>query len=182
MCAAQKVVNQERRGFFKEALCVIIGSIISVVPFAAGLTFFIDPLRRKTAGGKGESIRVASLSAIPEDGIPRKFSVVASRTDAWNKYPNVPIGAVYLRRSGQKVEALNVVCPHAGCFVDFLEEKKCYLCPCHNSAFALDGTIADPKSPAPRGLDPLEVQVRGEEVFVVFQNFRAGTHERIPEA
>ena len=64
--------------------------------------------------------RVTTLDSIPNDGLPRKFPIIASRTDAWNKFPDAPIGAIYLRRTGEKkVEALNVVCPHAGCFVDF---------------------------------------------------------------
>jgi menaquinol-cytochrome c reductase iron-sulfur subunit len=183
-CCACNPENHERRGFFKQALCVIIGGIISVVPFAAGITFFVDPLRRKSnGGGTGSPIRVTSLNALPNDGLPRKFPVIADRSDAWNKYANVPVGAVYLRRTSEtEVQAFNVVCPHAGCFVDFVAERKSYLCPCHNSTFGLDGGINDPKSPSPRGMDPLEVQIRGNEVFVVFQNFRAGTHERIPEA
>ena len=181
--APQKLDNQERRSFLKQTLCIVLGGIATLVPIGAGVTFFLDPLRRKSGGGKGSPVRVASLQAIPNDGIPRKFSILASKTDAWNKYPNVPIGAVYLRRTkDDKVTAFNVVCPHAGCFVDFTAERNCYLCPCHNSTFALDGSINDPKSPSPRGLDPLEVQVRDNDVFVTFVNYRAGTHERIPEA
>ena len=43
------------------------------------------------------------------------------------------------------VQAFNVVCPHAGCFVRFNAERNQYVCPCHNSAFELDGqVIADP--------------------------------------
>ena len=88
---------------------------------------------------------------MPADGIPRKFAVIADRVDAWNKFPQVPIGAVYLRRTGdQTVEALNVVCPHAGGFVDYIAEKNCFICPLHDSKFSLDGKISDPKSPAPR--------------------------------
>ena len=81
------------------------------------------------------------------------------------------------------VEAINVVCPHAGCFVDFRTDKKDFYCPCHNSAFSIDGKISDPKSPAPRGLDLLEAEVRNEkEVWVTFQNFQTGKSEKVPAA
>jgi len=143
---------------------------------------FFDPLRRKSAGnGK---VRVTSLEALPDDGVPRKFPVLASRIDAWNKYHEVPIGAVYLRRTSEgKVQAFNVVCPHAGCFVDFLPERGSFLCPCHNSTFAVTGRIDNPTSPAPRGLDSLETEVRdGKEVWVQFQNFQPGRPEKIPVA
>ncbi len=183
MCAAQHdPQSPERRGFFKEALSVIIGGIITVVPVAAGLTVFFDPLRRNKAKGGG-AIRVASLTSLQSIGVPQKFPIIASRVDAWNKYPQTPIGAVYLMKTDAKtVKAFNVVCPHAGCFVDYNADRNAYLCPCHNSSFALDGSIRDPKSPSPRGMDELKVEVRNDEIFVHFQNFRAGTAERIPEA
>jgi Rieske Fe-S protein len=129
-------------------------------------------------------VRVTTLEALPDDGIPRKFPVLATRVDAWNKFSQAAIGAVYLRRTAEaQVQALNVVCPHAGCFVDFLPERGTYLCPCHNSTFAVTGRIGDPASPAARGLDTLDVEIRGgNEVWVKFQNFQAGRAEKIPAA
>ena len=169
-----------RRSFFKEVAAIVIGGIAVIVPAVSGLLVFLDPLRKKTKSKSG-AIRVTSLSALPNDNQPHKFPVISSRTDAWNKFPETPIGAVYLRRTGEKtVDALNVVCPHAGCFVDFVSARTCFLCPCHNSTFALDGKIQDPKSPSPRALDTLPVEIRGEEIYVTFQNFRAGVAEKIP--
>ena len=172
----------DRRGFLKRILAGIIGVVTGLVPLGAGLTVFLDPLRRKSS--MSGAVRVASLEALPNDGIPRKFSVLATRVDAWNKFRQAPIGAVYLRRTGEaKVEAFNVVCPHAGCFVDFLPERGHYLCPCHNSTFSLAGKIDNPSSPAARGLDSLEVELRNQkEIWVKFQNFQAGSAEKIPVA
>jgi menaquinol-cytochrome c reductase iron-sulfur subunit len=169
-----------RRQFFKMALAGAISAVLGLVPLAAGLAVFLDPLRRKSAANG--AIRVTTLEALPDDGMPRKFPVLASRVDAWNKFSEVPIGAVYLRRTGSQVQAFNVVCPHAGCFVDFLAERGMYLCPCHNSTFTVTGAIGDRASPAARGLDTLEVQMRGSEVWVRFQNFQAGRPEKIPAA
>jgi menaquinol-cytochrome c reductase iron-sulfur subunit len=173
--------STDRRGFLKKLAANLLGAVITIVPFAAGLAVWFDPVRRKSSSG-GKLVRVASLSALPEDGMPRKFQVIASRVDAWNKSPEMAVGAVYLRRvKGEKPRAFNVVCPHAGCFVDYLEDKSSYRCPCHNSTFALDGKINDPGSPAPRGLDELSVEIRNQsEVWVKFQNFRAGVAEKIP--
>ena len=172
-------IPPNRRSFFKEASAILIGGLATVVPLVSGIIVFFDPLRRKTR--TSDFTFVAPLSALPEDGLPRKFPVIADHTDAWNKLPPSPIGAVYLRRVGQGVEAFNVVCPHAGCFVDFVAEKKGYLCPCHNSMFALDGKISDRRSPSPRAMDKLIAEIRnGTEIWVKFQNFRAGEAERIP--
>ena len=172
--------QSDRRNFLTKAVAVVIGGLLALVAPLAGLFVFLDPLRRKSESGG--AVLVASLNSLPENGEPRKFSVLATRVDAWNRTPNVPVGAVYLQRmKDNSVRALNVVCPHAGCFVDFRPAQNHYLCPCHNSKFALDGKIIDRKSPSPRPLDELQVEIRkGTEIWVTFQNFRAGVHDKIP--
>ena len=170
----------ERRCFFKKAAALVLGGVSGLVPLGAGLSVFMDPLRRKT--DTATFSRVASIDALPSDGAPRKFTVEASQTDAWNHFPMAQIGAVYIRLTAeQKVQALNVACPHAGCFVDFDASTKHYFCPCHRSSFSLDGGISDPKSPSPRGMDALDVEIRnGKEIWVRFQNFIAGHKEKLP--
>jgi menaquinol-cytochrome c reductase iron-sulfur subunit len=172
----------ERRDFLTKTAAVAIGAVAALVPAGAGLVTVFDPLRRRsTASG---AVLVTTLSALPNDGKPRRFQIIADRADAWNKFPQVPIGAVYLRRLEEtKVEALNVTCPHAGCPVEFKEGTQSFLCPCHDSKFKLDGTLADAHSPSPRGLDTLTVEIRnGAEVWVHFQNFEAGKAKKIPLA
>ena len=179
--AGSKQSNMRRRSFFKEATSVVIGIALGAIPVAAGIAVLLDPLRRKSRSGG--FLNVATLEAVPDDGVPRKFPVLATRVDAWNKFANVPIGAVYLRREKVgKIEALNVVCPHAGCFVDFLEERNTYLCPCHNSTFAsMARLLQQIISPARAVFDTLEVKIeKGKEVWVKFQNFQAGRAEKIP--
>jgi menaquinol-cytochrome c reductase iron-sulfur subunit len=186
ICMAAQVIEPQiqpdRRDFLKKTVAGLLGSLLGLFPLGAGLAVFLDPLRRKAAASG--AIRVTTLEAVPDDGVPRKFPVLATRVDAWNKFGETPIGAVYLRRTSDgKLNAFNVVCPHAGCFVDFLPERGRYLCPCHNSTFTVEGKIADLASPAPRGLDMLEVEVRNQkEVWVKFQNFQAGRAEKIPVA
>jgi menaquinol-cytochrome c reductase iron-sulfur subunit len=182
MSESNQPAKPGRRSFIKSSLAFALGGLAGAVPAGVGVYVFCDPLRLKS--GNNAPVRITSLEALPNDGIPRKFTVVADQEDAWNRYPLTPIGAVYLRRTGeQKVEALNVVCPHAGCFVDYLGESHSYLCPCHRSTFTLEGAISDPHSPSPRGLDSLAVEIRnGTEVWVKFQNFIAGQKEKVPVA
>lgn len=170
----------DRREFLRKFLAGLIGGSLMVLPLGAGLAVFLDPLKRRAS--RGNLARITTLDSLPADGLPRKFPVMATKVDAWNKSPLARVGAVYLRRSGDgRIEALNVVCPHAGCFVDFLPERGAYLCPCHNSLFSLSGEIQDRSSPSPRGMDPLKVEIKNEnEVWVEFQNFQAGTSHRIP--
>ncbi|MDB6023574.1 MAG: (2Fe-2S)-binding protein [Pedosphaera sp.] len=182
MHSQQSGAQTDRRGFFKKSLALIIGGAAALLPAIAALKVLLDPLRHKSAAGT--AIKIVTLDAVPADGVPRKFPVLAAKMDAWNKFQNVPIGAVYLRRTGDgKLEALNVVCPHAGCFVDFSPAKEGFVCPCHNSHFNLDGKIASKKSPSPRGLDSLPVEVDADGViWVTFQNFQAGRPDKVPVA
>ena len=122
---------------------------------------FLDPiLKRKKSGGTDTDRplrRVAAVDAIPFDGTPVQVPVIADLTDAWMREPNQPVGAVYLRNNGGKIECLNAICPHAGCFVAYASERKVFQCPCHNSTFDLDGKRLLEKSPSPRDMDTLEV-------------------------
>ena len=172
----------DRREFLTKVCIAGVGTAIMLVPAGAGLAVLLDPLRRKASAG--ETVFVTSLDSLPDDGLPHKFTVIAGHVDAWSKFPKGPVGAVYLRRTGEKtIEALNVSCPHAGCFVDFRQDHKDFFCPCHNSSFHLNGKIADPKSPSPRAMDVLAVEIRNEkEVWVQFQNFQAGQSLKIPVA
>ena len=179
-----------RRGFFRKFLAVAIGGLVTAVPAAAGLMVFFDPVRRaRRQGAAADFLPVAPLDAVPADGRPAKFQVIADRTDAWNRYENVPLGAVYVKRTpspaGQpRVVAWNVVCPHAGCFVDVAADGRSFRCPCHNSGFGEDGSQL-PGCVSPRPMDELKVDeaaLKQGLVKVQFQNFVAGTTEKKPTA
>jgi Rieske Fe-S protein len=168
----------ERRGFLARAGAVVIGALVVLVPTASGLAVFLDPLRRKNGNG-GKFIPVATLDAVPDDGVVRQFPVIAEHVDAWNR-SREPVGAVYLRRKpGQQApECLSATCPHAGCFVAYDGETSTFKCPCHNSSFTPDGQIVPP-SPSPRGMDTLDCKVREDEILVKFENFYTGKTEKI---
>ena len=168
----------ERRGFIK-FLCFVIGGIVSAVPFGAGIWAYINPLTREKGVDGDGFLKITSLDAIPDDGTPAKFSVIADKEDAWNKFKNISVGAIYLRKEAGKVKALHTVCPHLGCFIDYRSSKSDFFCPCHNSNFKLDGSIVSGVSPRP--MDPLKIEIRNKvEVWVKFQNFQPGHDHPIP--
>jgi menaquinol-cytochrome c reductase iron-sulfur subunit len=172
----------DRRHFLVKAAAVVVGGLVGIVPLASGLFTFFDPVRRKS--GSTELLRVTSLDAVPDDGIPRPFRVFRDLVDGWNVFPNEPVGTVYLRRmpgATDKVECFHATCPHLGCAVDFNAEAKQFQCPCHNSAFEPDGERIDPDHcPSPRDLDTLDAPVKNGEVFVEFKNYKAATPDKIP--
>lgn len=172
--------NSDRRSYLVKAAAVVMGGAIALVAPIAGLLTVLDPLRR-TRAARG-MVRVAMLGALPENGAPRKLPVLDTLIDAWNRTENVPVGSVFVQKTGaNSVRVLNAVCPHLGCSVGYRHEQGAYFCPCHKSSFSLNGAILDPRSPSPRAMDELQAEVRANgEVWVKFQNFRKGSADKIP--
>ena len=61
--------------------------------------------------------------------------------------------AVYKDDNG-KIQALDPVCPHAGCVVAWNGAEKSWDCPCHGGRYACDGKLLT--GPATRGLSVLD--------------------------
>jgi Rieske Fe-S protein len=177
-----------RRGFLAQAATLVLGGVGLLVPMVTGIVAFLNPLGQKSRAG--QPLRVTSLDVLPEDGTPRRFPVVADRTDAWNHYPNEPIGAVFLRRTGdpkEPVKALQVVCPHAGCFIEYRDTPGGgkFFCPCHEASFDLDGKRLEKPSESPRAMDVLTIdpkKLQKGEVWVEYKNFRTGTSKPVERA
>jgi Rieske Fe-S protein len=190
----------QRRSFFIRVLAGGLAVMVGLVPLGIGMGFFFDPLfrrARRAAGKDGASTGPQSrrdadgftrldigVAALPEDGTPLAYKVLDDRTDAWNRFPNVDIGTVWLRRlPDNQVLAFSTICPHLGCSVDFRAAKRDFFCPCHTSAFDLQGTPLN--SIPPRGMDSLETRLKpetGDTIWVKYQQFRGTISEKIPVA
>ena len=186
--------TDDRRNFVAKMASVVIGATVGLVPFIAGVLSFMNPLSSKNrtpeiyAGKSGDAVegyvRVTTLDALSDGGAPQRFPVIDDKFDAWNFTPDQAIGAVYVRRQGETVTVFNATCPHAGCSVQCDGTK--FVCPCHNSAFNLDGTKTDSSSgrpnPSPRSMDELETRIEDGQVWVDFKNFYTGRHEKVAKA
>jgi Rieske Fe-S protein len=189
------LADQPRRGFFASFLAIVIGGVVGLVPLVAGTLFFLDPLLRRkdkpeeTSGDEGFVKLNITLDELKASQVPIQVPIISSRIDKWNRYPLQAIGSAYLQlaEDGKTVMAFNVTCPHLGCAVEYREtpEDKTpeYYCPCHNSAFSLDGKKKNVIPP--RDLDSLEVQVKKndqnvDEIWVKYQDFRATLAEKVP--
>lgn len=180
----------ERRSFLTKAVAVVIGAIVAIFPFAAGLGVLFDPIRRRGASAAaGEEaiqyVRLGPLDILPDDGVPHQFALTDDVADAWTRSAAQRVGSAFLTRSdtpaGPKVTALSSVCPHLGCAVDFNGKAGEFECPCHASAFAKDGKKLF--GPSLRGLDPLAVKLvetdGKQEIWVESARFRTGIAERV---
>jgi cytochrome b6-f complex iron-sulfur subunit len=61
-------------------------------------------------------------------------------------------GRFFLARLGDGgFIAISLRCTHLGCSINWEEDKKRFICPCHASAFNINGDVLNP--PAPKALD-----------------------------
>lgn len=182
----------ERRSFLTSAAAIVVGAIVAIFPFAAGLGVLFDPLRRRGKGAAGvdsedavQFVRIGPLDVLPADGVPHQFVLTDDVVDAWTRSPAQRVGTAFLMRTdakaGPQITAFSSVCPHLGCAVDFNAPAGEFECPCHASAFAKDG--AKLFGPSLRGLDPLAVKLVDtggqQEIWVERARFRTGISERI---
>jgi cytochrome b6-f complex iron-sulfur subunit len=60
--------------------------------------------------------------------------------------------------------ALSLRCTHLGCSINWEEDKQRFICPCHASAFEINGNVQNP--PAPSALDYFPVLIQNGKVMV----------------
>lgn len=165
----------DRRGFLQ----ILGGAIMTALGGALAIPaaiFYTSPTRLKRE--EASALDVTALDRLPE-GTPLRVPVVAKkRLDAWTAFSDVVLGAAWLIRKGGEVKAFSTVCPHAGCSVDWDRDKKCFACPCHGSVFSPEGERTE--GPSPRGMDPLDVEVKEGRVLVAYKRFRQGVRDREP--
>ena len=53
-------------------------------------------------------------------------------------------------------------CTHLGCAVPFEHQSGQFICPCHGSAFTMEGDVLNPPAPRPLDLFPLSINQSGE--------------------
>jgi menaquinol-cytochrome c reductase iron-sulfur subunit len=87
-----------------------------------------------------------------------------------------------IRRIGPQPDALDArsaVCPHLGCAVGWDAAKNNYLCPCHDSRFAVGGEKLS--GPSERGLDMLPIKVDpAGRLQLTWTLYRLGTSTQEP--
>ncbi|MBN1507419.1 MAG: Rieske (2Fe-2S) protein [Sedimentisphaerales bacterium] len=62
------------------------------------------------------------------------------------------------------LHAVSAACTHMGCTVDYDKDKGCFVCPCHKSEFAWDGSVLH--GPASRPLKQYDVTTDSGQVLI----------------
>ncbi len=102
-----------------------------------------------------------------ENEFKPKQLIEAGNVDSFNPGTVTPFrgGRFYLARLADGgFMALSIRCTHLGCSINWEDDKKRFACPCHASAFLINGEVQNP--PAPKALDYYPIIIESGKVKV----------------
>lgn len=173
--------DPDRRKFLTRATCALGGGL-GLAAAAPVLRLLADPLGKVTVTTPREPFDLGPPERFVEGAPPVKIDLLAPiLRDGWTAARDVLIGAAFVRRTGPNpgdIDARSAVCPHLGCAVGYDPSQKNYLCPCHDSRFALTG--AKLTGPSERGLDDLPVQLADGRLKLTWVRYQLGNPKKEP--
>ena len=150
--------DADRRSFLTRATAAL-GALIAAGLGAPAALYLLAPGKRKKQSDWIEVGEAAGL--IPRQ--PEEVVFRRNRNDGW-KVTSEKATAWIVKLTDSEVVALAPQCTHLGCAYRFDALKGEFLCPCHTSAFAVDGHVLS--GPAPRALDRYEVKVEHGRILI----------------
>ncbi|MBI5057113.1 MAG: ubiquinol-cytochrome c reductase iron-sulfur subunit [Nitrospirae bacterium] len=159
-----------RRSFLKW----LIGVLYAVNALVIGVPF-LRTVIRAAPPQRSDWVRVAEINSLPV-GIPRNINFLTRTEDAYIIGQSVR-SVWIIKHSQNKVTVFSPICTHLGCHYTWKDEAGVFACPCHASAFSIDGSII--AGPAPRPLDTLGHKVENGAVYVQWEQFKVGTTQKV---
>ncbi|MGB6299002.1 MAG: ubiquinol-cytochrome c reductase iron-sulfur subunit [Rivularia sp. (in: cyanobacteria)] len=79
---------------------------------------------------------------------------------------NTSVGEVLLAKTSVPGDlvAVNAICTHSGCTVEWKADRNRFVCPCHGSEFGVAGKVE--KAPATKPLQTYAVKTEGNKVLI----------------
>jgi menaquinol-cytochrome c reductase iron-sulfur subunit len=155
----QDQLQQPTRRTFYVALVNLLGAAAAAViaiPAAVYLLF------RPKSPGAGTMVEVANLADL-ENGVPQEVVFTRTRVDGW-KATKEKTTTWVVKNGPQSAVAFSPQCPHLGCIYHWEDDSGAFRCPCHSSAFGVDGKVL--AGPAPRPLDRYDSRVEGGKLLI----------------
>jgi menaquinol-cytochrome c reductase iron-sulfur subunit len=149
--------ESSRRTFFTAAIYGLWSVIGAALSLPAAIYLLLPPRARKNGGW----VEAGDLSQLKND-TPEEVVFRRNRQDGW-KISSEKTSA-WIVKTANNVVAYSPQCTHLGCAYHWDESSRNFLCPCHTSTFALDGTVT--AGPAPRPLDRYEVKIEGSKILI----------------
>jgi menaquinol-cytochrome c reductase iron-sulfur subunit len=139
-----------------------IHGAMSLIGLALAIPAAIYLLFPPKARKEEEWVQTTDLASLPA-GAPTEISFQRNRVDGWKVITEKATAWVVKDKSGQ-VTAFTPNCTHLGCAYHWDDPSRTFVCPCHTSAFSIDGKVL--AGPAPRPLDRYLVRVQGSKLEI----------------
>jgi menaquinol-cytochrome c reductase iron-sulfur subunit len=149
--------NHSRRKFYITVINLVGAVITAALALPAAAYLLIKP----TSQDSGEFVEVTDLNQLVP-GKPEEVLYRRTRVDGWKKMEEKT--TTWVVKTPDKVIAYAPSCTHLGCAYHWDEEIQSFLCPCHSSVFALDGSVVS--GPAPRPLDRFVSKTVGGKLLI----------------
>jgi len=150
--------NLTRRNFYVGAIYAI-GALIAAALGMPAVAYLLLPPKAQKAD---EWIDIGDASRLAPNA-PTEMSFRRNRVDGW-KVISEKSTAWVVKTSDNRVTAFGPQCTHLGCAYHWDETKDEFVCPCHNSLFALDGSVK--AGPAPRPLDRYDLKIAAGRLLI----------------
>jgi menaquinol-cytochrome c reductase iron-sulfur subunit len=147
-----------RRGFYMVAIYGLWGVITAALGLPALVYLLVPPKVRR----QSEWADAGDISQLAPS-MPVEMSFRRNRVDGW-KVSSEKTSAWVVKMPNEQIVAYSPACTHLGCPYHWEQTKNQFICPCHNSVFALDGKVVD--GPAPRPLDRFETKIQGKQLLL----------------
>jgi menaquinol-cytochrome c reductase iron-sulfur subunit len=150
--------NPTRRNFYS----IVINGLNGILTAGFGAVtaaYLLLPRKHKLIFGWTAATELTSL----KDGMPAEVIFDRVRKDSW-RVSTEKTSAWILKKSDQEVVAYAPSCTHLGCAYKWDDGAKNFVCPCHTSAFSIDGKVLT--GPAPRPLDRYDVRIDGGRILL----------------
>jgi Rieske Fe-S protein len=107
-------------------------------------------------------VEIADINKL-EVGTPEEVVYFRTRVDGW-KVTKEKTTAWVVKNSPEDIVAFSPQCTHLACIYHWDDSQKLFSCPCHTSAFGVDGKVL--AGPAPRPLDRFVSKVEGGKLLI----------------
>lgn len=147
-----------RRSFYSAAIAglgTIMGAVLAI-PAAAYL------LLKPKSVAKSQWVDAADVNSL-QIGSPQEVVFRRKRVDGWRTV-NEKATAWVVRVDEKNVVAYSPSCTHLGCAYHWDAPTKNFVCPCHTSAFSIDGKVLT--GPAPRPLDRFVTKIDNGKLLI----------------
>lgn len=144
--------KNDRRNFLKKSIKIFF----SIICLAFLSVFaYIYPVNKKKK-------ELQSVYILDEEDLPRRG--VKKVILEYRAKEGLITSKVFIAANKSGISAFSPVCTHFGCLVNWDNNKRVFLCPCHGGTYDIDGNVIS--GPPQRPLMKLPLKIRDGKVYV----------------